>query len=81
MTIYGDPSLTIAPSTGIWWNCSYQWSAPPDDQGGCAALDAKDPEQAGDCCYTFGPKVEINEHCNSFVYYYPRVSPSDITCF
>jgi hypothetical protein len=36
----------------------------------------------GDCCYTFGPQVEENEHCNAFVYYYPAADPDagGITC-
>ena len=25
-----------------------------------------------DCCYRFGGVVEKNEHCNAFVYYYPK---------
>jgi hypothetical protein len=32
-----------------------------------------------DCCYTFGPIVEKNEHCNAFIYYYPK--QDNVTCF
>src|SRR5258706_330615 len=31
------------------------------------------------CCFTFGGKVETQEHCNAFVYYWPKVT--DISCF
>ncbi len=31
-----------------------------------------------DCCYAFGGVVEKNEHCNIFVYYYPK--QDNVTC-
>ena len=37
------------------------------------------PEDKQDCCYTFGPIVEKNEHCNAFVYYYPKTD--DVVCY
>jgi hypothetical protein len=52
---------------------------------GCSGLDEwdktkyKTPEENLDCCYTFGPIVEKNEHCNAFVYYYPK--HDDVNCF
>jgi hypothetical protein len=61
---------------GIWWNCSYKWTAPA---GGCDAVNAKDPEQESDCCYTFGGNTDVGEHCNVFVYYYPKTT-SDLFC-
>lgn len=61
---------------GIWWTCEYQWREP---EIGCAEVDARDPLHANDCCYTFGPIVETSEHCNVFLYYYPKTQ--DITCF
>ena len=33
-----------------------------------------------DCCFTFGGRVEYQEHCNAFVYYYPR-NATDVNCF
>jgi hypothetical protein len=63
---------------GVWWECDYQWQPP---SVGCDAIDAADPLHAGDCCYTFGPNVETNEHCNIFAYYYPAVARSSVTCF
>jgi len=62
---------------GVWWTCDYQWSEP---SVGCDVVDARDPQHANDCCYTFGPKVESSEHCNLFVYYYPKAN-AGITCF
>ena len=56
---------------GVWWDCAYQWHAPAS---GCDAVNAKDPEQAGDCCYVFGGNTDVGEHCNVFVYYYPKLS-------
>jgi hypothetical protein len=63
---------------GVRWTCDFQWYEPEE---GCAAVDERDPQSAGDCCFTFGPTVETSEHCNVFVYYYPKVERSDITCF
>jgi hypothetical protein len=76
---WSDPpmstGLDVQPPTsgGIWWTCQYQWEPPP---GGCDALNAVDPQHADDCCYTFGPKTETNEHCNVFAYYWPRATVS-----
>ncbi len=36
-----------------------------------------DPDK--NCCFTFGGKVETQEHCNIFVYYYPKTR--DFGCF
>lgn len=69
-------SVPLPPGGGIWWTCDYQWVEPA---GGCEAVDARDPLHANDCCYTFGPTVETSEHCNVFLYYYPKTE--DITCF
>ncbi len=37
------------------------------------------PEGQLDCCYTFGGVVDKNEHCNIFVYYYPK--SENVGCF
>jgi hypothetical protein len=58
---------------GVWWTCNYEWREP---EGGCAAVDERDDEQRGDCCYTFGNSAENAEHCNVFVYYWPKVDSS-----
>ena len=72
--------LDVTPPVqgGIWWTCEYEWKEP---SGGCDELNTLDPAQANDCCYVFGPEVESGEHCNVFVYYWPK-SPSagDIFC-
>ena len=44
-------------------------------------VEPKTEEEANallDCCYRFGPIVEKNEHCNAFVYYYPK--QDDVIC-
>ncbi|HEY5947235.1 MAG TPA: hypothetical protein VIV40_17145 [Kofleriaceae bacterium] len=69
--------VPLPQTGGVWWTCDYKWREP---EGGCEAVDARDPQHANDCCYTFGPKVESSEHCNVFLYYYPKVTES-VTCF
>lgn len=69
-------SLPLPQGGGVWWTCDYQWQEPA---GGCAAVDERDPLHAGDCCYTFGPIVETSEHCNVFLYYWPKTA--DVNCF
>ena len=70
---------------GVWYSCSYQWSAPARRPIGCDGLEPYDarhhatPAAQQDCCYTFGPIVDKNEHCNAFVYYYPK--QDDVNCF
>jgi hypothetical protein len=61
--------VVVPHNGGVWWTCDYRWQAPAD---GCAEVDARDPEKAGDCCYTFGNSAEHSEHCNAFVYYWPK---------
>jgi len=68
--------VPLAQGGGIWWTCEYQWREP---ESGCEAVDARDPLHANDCCYTFGPTVETSEHCNVFLYYFPKTE--DVTCF
>jgi hypothetical protein len=75
--------LAVVPNGGVQYACSYQWTPPTAEAGGCEALDAYDvathKDAKPDCCYTFGPIVERNEHCNAFVYYYPK--QADVNCF
>ena len=61
---------------GVWWDCAYEWHQP---LGGCDAVNAKDPEHAGDCCYVFGGNTDVGEHCNAFVYFYPKLT-TDVFC-
>lgn len=62
-----DLNVTIPVDGGISWTCTF--TAPA---GSCG-----NPDQA--CCYDFGGKVETSEHCNVFLYYYPKVR--DAGCF
>jgi hypothetical protein len=81
-------------AVGPTFYTSTTWNEPPMDKGlsvqvpGGGGIDYRcsytaDASDCGDetkaCCFTFGPKVETQEHCNAFVYYYPK--RSDITCF
>jgi len=89
---WDDPPMTRSPELdlqvpakgGVWYSCSYQWQQPPPALG-CKGLDNFDKSHYGttddnlDCCYTFGPVVDQNEHCNAFVYYYPK--QDDVNCF
>ena len=78
-----DLSVDLQPGQGVLYSCTYNWQPPSDEAGGCAKLDEidkkKDPNAQLDCCYRFGPIVEQNEHCNAFVYYWPK--QDDINCF
>lgn len=82
-----SPGLDVAlpPGGGVFYTCSYQWRQPEESAGGCKALNDfdgtkyKTPVESQDCCYTFGPIVEKNEHCNIFVYYYPK--QDNVNCF
>ncbi len=72
-TTWDDPpfsqklSVPVPQDGGFGWKCTYSMRA---DQCG-------DPKN--NCCITFGGKVETQEHCNAFVYYYPRLDGA--TCF
>jgi hypothetical protein len=80
---WAEPKMSIGLDValpdpgGIWWTCDYQWSEPST---GCDVVDQRDPLHANDCCYTFGPTVESSEHCNVFLYYFPKAT-GDVTCF
>jgi hypothetical protein len=62
---------------GVFYSCSYDWQPPPSPLS-CATLNMLDEKKGlptaatPDCCYRFGGIVEENEHCNAFVYYYPK---------
>jgi hypothetical protein len=89
-TTWDDPPMlhspeleaTVPAGGGIVYSCQYQWQAPPSSIG-CATLDMidqkKSPMAQPDCCYRFGPQVDVNEHCNAFVYYYPK--QDNVNCF
>ncbi len=64
-----DLDVQVPQNGGIWWDCQYRWQQP---QQGCDAINARDHEQQGDCCYTFGNSAEFSEHCNVFAYYWPK---------
>ncbi len=85
MTRSPELNLEVPANGGVFYSCGYQWTPPSEALGGCERLDKFDrdtyatkPESLS-CCYTFGPKVEENEHCNIFVYYWPK--QDDINCF
>ena len=59
----------VPPQGGIRYTCEF--AVGPNDCG--------DPNDG--CCFTFGGKVEFQEHCNAFVYYYPRRADTDVNCF
>ncbi len=69
--------IPVEEGGGIWWTCEYEWREPAT---GCDIVNSEDDEQQGDCCYTFGPHVEYQEHCNIFLYYWPKQESGDIFC-
>jgi hypothetical protein len=72
-TQWDDPLMArnfdqvVPAGGGVEWKCTYDFP-----QGGCG-----NPNDS--CCFTFGGLVETQEHCNAFVYYYPKTQ--DINCF
>jgi hypothetical protein len=76
--VWDDPPMTrdinvaIPAGGGIEWKCTYDF--PTGECGG--EVDASGNHT---CCFTFGGHVETQEHCNAFVYYWPKVQ--DINCF
>lgn len=62
-----DLDVTIPVDGGVSWTCTY---AAPESACG-------NPDDS--CCFGFGGKVETTEHCNIFVYYYPKIV--DAGCF
>jgi hypothetical protein len=64
-----DLHVTIPPNGGISYSCEF--SVPPDACG----------DETKQCCFTFGGHVETQEHCNAFIYYYPRRDDTDVNCF
>jgi hypothetical protein len=60
--------LQVPARGGVSYRCEF--TAGPNDCG--------NPDDG--CCFTFGGKVEFQEHCNAFIYYYPR-RDTDINCF
>ena len=62
-----DLTEQVPQGGGVFFRCTY--TMPASD---CA--DAADA-----CCATFGGHVETQEHCNAFVYYYPKLD--DASCF
>ncbi len=91
-TMWNEPPMLHSPQLvepvpangGVWYTCSYEWQEPPPSIG-CTGLNTFDetkhmtPADKVDCCYTFGPQVDKNEHCNAFVYYYPETD--NVNCF
>jgi hypothetical protein len=63
-----DLGLVVPDQGGIRYTCEY--NVGPNDCG----------NPADSCCFTFGGMVEFQEHCNAFVYYYPR-NNTDVNCF
>jgi len=61
-----DLDVPVDPGLVLGWHCSYEYMPPPGD----LTCDDLGP----DCCYEFGNGVDRAEHCNVFLYYYPKVA-------
>jgi hypothetical protein len=68
-----SPQLTtqMPAGGGIYWTCTYDYVCPSGETL-CG-----DPTKNN--CFTFGGHVDLQEHCNAFVYYYPKTQ--NVTCF
>jgi hypothetical protein len=64
-------TTVIPPGGGVEWKCTYDF---PDGACGGEVVNGQPT-----CCFTFGGKVETQEHCNAFVYYWPKAL--DVNCF
>ena len=62
-----DLDVKIPDGGGVSWTCEFS-----ADASSCG-----NPNDS--CCFTFGGKVETQEHCNAFIYYYPKIQ--DYSCF
>jgi hypothetical protein len=60
-------NVPVPAGSAVKYHCEYS-----------ATTDACGNADAG-CCFTFGGHVETQEHCNIFVYYYPKTR--DVGCF
>jgi len=60
-------NIPVPAGGGFRYRCEYEVP-----QGSCGNME-------DGCCYTFGGKVEFQEHCNAFVYFYPKTR--DVGCF
>jgi hypothetical protein len=85
-TQWDDPPMTRSDATHpsiaeigaggrFEWKCHFDFPTTP---GACGA--DKSGKPTPNCCYLFGPHVDTNEHCNAFVYYWPKAS-TDVSCF
>ena len=61
-------NIPVAKNGGISYRCDYTL-----DAGACG-----DPTD--NCCVDFGPHNQTQEHCNVFLYYYPKLE-SNVVCF
>lgn len=62
-----DMAVPIPKGGGITFTCEY--TAQPDQCG-----DADDQ-----CCFSAGPRSPVQEQCDAFVYFYPKLQ--DVSCF
>ncbi len=69
--------IPIPAGGGVHYACSYHLE---DDECGTETRNPNNGCVSDDpCCMTFGGHVENQEHCNIFVFYYPKTR--DVGCF
>ncbi len=64
-------NVEVPAGGGIDWTCSFDYQCPAGESV-CGNADDGN-------CFAFGGHVDTQEHCNAFVYYWPKVT--DIGCF
>jgi hypothetical protein len=75
-----DLAIAVPPGGGVQYECTYSvedGECGTETQHMAAACSGAAKPDCG--CFTFGGKVEHQEHCNIFVYYYPKFR--DVGCF
>ncbi len=66
-----DFTTNIGVGGGVEWKCHFDF---PQGQCGGEMVNGMPT-----CCFNFGGHVETQEHCNAFVYYWPKTQ--DVNCF
>ena len=78
-----DLGIVVPALGGIDYTCSYNYQRPlracANAKNDCQPADGTCSDATASCCISFGGHVEVQEHCNAFVYYYPRIE--NVSCF
>jgi hypothetical protein len=88
--VWNDPpfntalNVQVPQNGGVGWTCAYNYEKPAaacadPTKNNCTVSDGTCTDASSTCCISFGGHVEFQEHCNAFVYYYPKTD--NASCF